>query len=59
MKLEMSKSKQNFVQIVESSSREGVDFSHDQNNHIKNGNLLVRLNRNIYLSRNENVQRVI
>ncbi len=34
--LEMTNSKQDFVQIIESISREGVDFSHGQNNHIKN-----------------------
>jgi hypothetical protein len=31
MTLEMNKSKQNFVQIIESISREGKDFKHDEN----------------------------
>jgi hypothetical protein len=35
MTLEMTNSKQDFVQIVESISREGTDFKPDQNNHIK------------------------
>jgi hypothetical protein len=35
MTLKMTNSKQDFVQIVESISTEGVDFKHDQNNRIK------------------------
>jgi hypothetical protein len=35
MTLEMTNSKQDFIQIVESNSRKGTNFKHDQNNHIK------------------------
>jgi hypothetical protein len=36
MTLEMTNSKQDFIQIVESISRKGTDLKPDQHNHIKN-----------------------